>query len=73
MSERDVETDARTVEDELLSRVREDHWDREELIESVTADLNNQRAIVELGLERLLNTGRVYQVPTEDGPEVRPT
>lgn len=73
MSERDVETDARTVEDELLSRVREDHWDREELIESVTAGLNNQRAIVEFGLERLLNTGRVYQVSTEDGPEVRKT
>lgn len=73
MSKRDVETDARTVENELLTRVREDHWGREELIEAVTAELNNQEEIVELGLERLLTRGEAYQVPTEDGEEVRKT
>lgn len=69
----DVETETRSVENELLSRVREDSWNRGRLIKSVTADLNNQEVIVELGLERLLAKGELYQVDTDDGPEVRKT
>lgn len=60
-----ADTNTRTVESELLSRVREDDWNREHLLRSVTADLDTPGVIVELGLERLLARGEVYQYDGE--------
>lgn len=60
-----ADTTTQTVESELLSRVREDDWNREHLLRSVTADLDTSGVIVELGLERLLARGEVYQYDGE--------